>query len=77
MRLRGMAVEPQRQGLGIGALLVHSGVQRYLPAAGLVWAHARDPVLGFYERLGFVVVGEGFIDAATAIPHHVVLKHLN
>ena len=76
VRLRGMAVEADRQGTGLGQLLVEAGIERYTPTATLIWAHARDPVLGFYQRLGFDVVGDGFVDDATAIPHHLVVRRL-
>lgn len=75
VRLRGMAVEPELQGAGCGAALVAAGVERAVAGgAGLVWATARDTVLGFYERCGFEVVGEGFVDEATALPHHAVVR---
>ena len=77
MRLRGMAVEAELQGTGAGAALVVEGVRR-AEARGhrLVWATARDAVLGFYERCGFEVVGEGFVDGPTALPHHAVVRRL-
>ena len=77
VRLRGMAVDQTIQGSGYGAALVTAGVEW---AAGvgarLIWASARDAVLGFYERSGFTVVGEGFVDAPTALPHHVVVRRI-
>jgi predicted dehydrogenase/GNAT superfamily N-acetyltransferase len=75
VRLRGMAVEDGLQGSGIGASLVATGVERALHSgATLVWASARDAVLGFYERQGFEVVGDGYIDVATALPHHDIIR---
>lgn len=77
VQLRAMAIEPGRQRTGIGRALVERGVGR---AAGdgvaVVWANARDTALGFYTGLGFQIVGEGFVDAATAIPHHRIVRHL-
>ena len=77
VRLRGMAVEAELQGSGAGVALVVEGVRR-AEARGhrLVWATARDAVLGFYERCGFEVVGEGFVDGPTALPHHAVVRRL-
>ncbi|MGD9703493.1 MAG: GNAT family N-acetyltransferase [Acidimicrobiia bacterium] len=77
VRLRGMAVEHGLQGTGCGVALVAEGVGRAaaLPVS-LVWATARDTVLGFYERCGFEVVGKGFVDAATALPHHTVIRRI-
>jgi len=39
-----------------------------------VWARARDSALYFYERRGFEVHGDGFMDEPTAMPHHIVLR---
>jgi hypothetical protein len=41
-----------------------------------VWARARDAALEFYVRHAFVVEGDGFIDQATQLPHHLVLRTL-
>ena len=77
VRLRGMAVDAAVQGGGVGALLVAAGVGWALGQDALViWATARDAVLGFYQRCGFDVLGDTFIDAATALPHHLVIRRL-
>jgi GNAT superfamily N-acetyltransferase len=70
-RLRGMAVEPGLQGTGAGRALLTAGIDR-LRTEGydVVWAQARDTALGFYERLGFRVVGDGYLTADTSLPHH-------
>lgn len=69
-QLRGMAVDPAARGHGIGRALLAEGLGR-LRAAGArrVWADGRDTALGFYEKVGFRVVGEGFV-AASGLPHH-------
>ena len=77
-RLRGMVTEPDLQGRGIGRRLLAEAVGR-LRAGGVevLWANARDSALGFYERLGFEVVGEGFLAGpAGDIPHHIVVLDL-
>ncbi len=76
MRVRGMAVEPGVQGTGVGRLLLEAAV-RNLRSRGVevLWANGRDSALGFYRRLGWQVVGEGFTTDA-GIPHHVVLTEL-
>lgn len=78
MQLKGMAVADVRQGTGIGRDLLEAG---FAHARGmrceLAWARARDTAIGFYERSGMVVVGDGFIDEATGLPHHLVLKALD
>jgi carboxymethylenebutenolidase len=69
VRLRGMAVEPSRRSQGLGGLLLERAVDR-LTGAGdvtLLWANARVPALAFYERHGFVAVGEPFDEIG--IPH--------
>lgn len=77
VQLRGMATEPALQGHGIGAVLVQAGLDRAAAAgAELAWANARDSALGFYERTGWTVVGDGFVSMATALPHHAVVIEL-
>lgn len=74
-RLRGMAVDPACQGRGLGALLLEAVVER---ARGngyqVLWANGRDVALGFYQRHGWQVVGEGF--ESIGLPHHVVVLDL-
>ena len=74
-RLRGMAVEPDVQGRGVGARLLAALVER-ARADGyeVVWANGRDSALGFYRRHGWQVVGDGF--ESIGLPHHVVLLDL-
>ncbi|MFM9226995.1 MAG: GNAT family N-acetyltransferase [Actinomycetota bacterium] len=75
MQLKGMAVDDALQGSGLGALLIETGLAHARQnGAEVVWARARDSALGFYERLGFDAVGDGFIDGPTAIPHHIVVR---
>lgn len=74
VQLKGMAVDEHLHGTGLGALLVHSGLDLARSRdAEIVWARARDSALGFYERLGFEAVGDGFIDEPTGMPHHIVV----
>jgi GNAT superfamily N-acetyltransferase len=77
-RLRGMITEPELQGQGYGRWLLDDAVAR-LRAGGVevLWANARDSALGFYVRLGFDVVGEGFLGGpGNDIPHHIVVLDL-
>jgi GNAT superfamily N-acetyltransferase len=77
VQLRGMATDPSLQGRGIGALLLHEGLRRSAAAgAGLVWARARDTATPFYVAHGFDVIGRGYIDLTTQIPHHDVIRLL-
>jgi len=78
VQLRGMATSRRLQGSGLGGLLLNAGCER--AAAGdavVVWARARDAALAFYLRHGFEVEGDGFIDDATQLPHHLVVLHLH
>ncbi|HEX8825163.1 MAG TPA: GNAT family N-acetyltransferase [Archangium sp.] len=67
-RLFQMAVEPSRQKTGLGAQLVRA-LEKALVARGFqeVTLHARAHVAGFYERLGYEVHGEPFVEVG--IPH--------
>jgi thiamine transport system ATP-binding protein len=74
-QLRGMAVDDGRRGGGIGGVLLAAGVQRsFDDGAAAVWANARDTALPFYERHGFTVVGDGFVDPVTGLPHHQIRR---
>jgi GNAT superfamily N-acetyltransferase len=72
-QLRGMAVEPGQQGRGIGLALL-ADAERRLRAAGAagMWANGRDTALGFYERAGWVVEGDGYV--LVDLPHHRVVR---
>lgn len=75
-QLRGMAVLDEHQGLGIGRRLLDEAVRRLRErSAQVLWANGRDSALGFYERWGMTVVGDGFVTPA-GIPHHVVICDL-
>ena len=66
-----MAVDPAQQGSGIGRAIMDVAVDRLRAAgASVVWANVRDSAIGFYERMGWKVVGDGFINEL-GIPHHV------
>ena len=77
-RLRGMAVEPGRQGTGVGALVLAEGVAAARAAgAPMMWANARSTALGFYERLGWRVAGEEFHASDTGLPHYPIVLDLD
>jgi GNAT superfamily N-acetyltransferase len=76
-RFRFMAVEPSEQGSGAGtALMTEVVTGARSRGSRLLWANGRDSALDFYTRLGFAVVGEGFSDATSHLPHHVVIRDL-
>lgn len=72
-RFRWMAVEESRHGTGTGRALMRE-VAAVTRDRGLdvLWAHGRDSALGFYEHIGFRVVGDGYTDV-TNISHHLVV----
>jgi GNAT superfamily N-acetyltransferase len=76
VQLRGMATATHLQGHGAGGLLIEAGCERATLIATLVWARARDAALPFYERHGFIVEGDGFIDELTQKPHHLIVRRL-
>jgi GNAT superfamily N-acetyltransferase len=77
VQLRGMATAQHLQGSGVGAALIAAGCAHARSiGAEVVWANARDRALRFYEREGFEVFGDGFVDEVTQLPHHVVIRRL-
>lgn len=76
-RLRGMAVDPSRQGLGIGGLVLVEAVAAAVEGgAPLLWANARTAALRFYERHGFQAAGEEFVTPDTGLPHYPIVLPL-
>ena len=61
-QLRGMAVLPSHQKLGIGSLLFKR-CKGFCKAEGnaLLWFNARTSAAAFYQNLGCQIVGEAFI----------------
>jgi len=74
-RLFQMAVTPPLQGQGLGARLVVA-LEEELRRRGFthVHLHARAHVLPFYERLGYEVDGEPFLERT--LPHRHMRKAL-
>lgn len=76
-QLRGMATRHGLQGSGLGGILIEAGlVHLRRRAIDWVWANARDSALHFYERHGFEIVGDGFIESVTGLPHHRVRRRV-
>ncbi len=77
VQLRGMATADGLRGSGLGGVLLAAGCARVADDGRvLVWARARDTALRFYEQHGFAVHGDGFVDAATQLPHHLVVRRV-
>ncbi|MHA7627597.1 GNAT family N-acetyltransferase [Corallococcus sp. M7] len=74
-RLFQMAVLPSLQGKGLGAKLVRA-LEDELRKRGFghVHLHARAPVVPFYERLGYAVYDEPFVEVG--IPHRHMQRDL-
>ena len=75
VRMRQVAVNPDRQRSGSGSQLVRfaEGFAREHGFRRMV-AHARGTAVGFYQRLGYATEGESFME--NTIPHVLVAKAL-
>lgn len=69
-RLRGMAVEPNEQGKGIGGEIISFALQ-HLGTVGcdVLWCNARTSAAAFYQKLGFVAFSDEF-DIPGIGPHY-------
>lgn len=67
-QLRGMAVDPDLQGQGIGGVLVR-GVQ---DAHASLWCNARIRAVPFYQRHGWQILGEAFDIDPIGLHHRMV-----
>lgn len=65
-KLRGMAVEPDGRGRGAGRAVLEEAYRRF--EGERLWASVRDGAIGFYERMGWRIVGDGY-DTPYG-PHH-------
>lgn len=75
IKLRQMAVQNNLQGKGIGASMMNFAetVARDKGYKNLMM-HARNTAVGFYEKFGYRVKGDEFIEVN--VPHHVMEKRL-
>ncbi|HEY6901872.1 MAG TPA: GNAT family N-acetyltransferase [Puia sp.] len=75
VRLRQMAVPNSMQGKGIGrALMIFAeNIARDLGYKKLCM-HARQTAVGFYQKLGYSITGEPFVEVT--IPHYIMEKAL-
>lgn len=71
-----VCVLPEARGLGLGAALIRSAldVLRDQPGVAEAYLGSQSHATGFYEKLGFVVEGEEFLDAG--IPHRHMRRSL-
>lgn len=74
-RIRQMAVSPRHQRKGLGQRILRE-LESHLGARGFktLVMNARTSAMGFYERLGYTIAGEEFVDVT--IPHVTMIKTL-
>jgi predicted GNAT family N-acyltransferase len=71
-RIRGMASVPEARGTGLGRDLVERARDRVWAAQrDPIWCNARENAFGFYEKLGFEIVG-GIFEIDGIGPHAVM-----
>ena len=74
-RMRQVAVVESARGQGVGAALVADSERRALEhGVRRMELHAREPVVGFYEKRGYRAVGPTFLELG--IPHRKMGKNL-
>ena len=69
-RLRGMATEPSEQRKGLGSLVLYAAIDHLKKKTDseILWCNARITAFGFYEKMGFKILGEIF-DIPNLGPH--------
>ncbi len=71
-----VCVLPEVRGAGLGAALIRAALEvlRGQPGVTEAYLGAQSHATGFYEKLGFVIEGEEFLDAG--IPHRHMRRTL-
>ncbi|MFL2435990.1 MAG: GNAT family N-acetyltransferase [Verrucomicrobiales bacterium] len=74
-KMQQVVVSQQHQSKGIGKKLINFS-ENFISSIGInsILLHAREPVVGFYEKLGYAKFGEKFLEVT--IPHHKMNKNL-
>jgi ribosomal protein S18 acetylase RimI-like enzyme len=75
-QIRGMAVLPTFQKQGIGEALV-SEAEKFITTqkADLIWFNARTTAVGFYQKMGYEILGPEF-EIYDVGPHFLMYKKL-
>lgn len=77
-QLRGMATAPDRQGQGIGGVLLTAAIAEVLRRRGrLIWCDARTSATRFYAQHGFSTAGAEFLHTESGIPHYRMWRRLD
>lgn len=75
-QIRGMAVLEKNQGKGFGRLLVdHSEKALMHQNITLIWFNAREKAVGFYQKMGYEIIGNSF-DIPDVGIHYIMWKKL-
>lgn len=74
-QIRGMAVLHNQQNKGIGIKLIRH-IEAYLGkyANSFLWFNARENAVGFYKKLGYIVLGDAF-EIADVGTHYIMYKN--
>lgn len=78
VQLRYLATSFERQGTGVGSLLLRAA-ESALTTEGVeeIWANGRDTALAFYDRLGWQrIAGSEHLSVETGLPHTVIARSL-
>ena len=75
IQLRQMAVQNNLQGKGVGGTIMHfaENLARDRGYKKIIM-HARSSASGFYEKFGFHIVGDEFMEVS--VPHYIMEKSL-
>ncbi len=63
IKLERFAVVKKYRKSGLGKLLLLSMVNDLISSGRIIYLHSQESAVGFYERNGFVIEGEQFIEA--------------
>lgn len=74
-RLRGMAVDSNQQGKGVGKAIILLGEKKIGSKTDVLWFNARESAFPFYVALGYQFGGPMF-DIPTIGPHKIMYKFL-
>lgn len=75
-RLRAMATSPVVRGENFGKKIIDFALEELQNRkVELLWCDAREFALGFYEKMGFTVVGD-FYDVPKIGPHKLMYKKI-